>query len=348
MAETNTAKRRQRWSEVAANKLGAREQAFVPEGSWTETPEALNSTALHDERPTAGPSSSSSHPMTSSPDFVPLASVQASDLLEHQLNDLFSYPAPQAEIVDDPSPVLGQPNFSAIRDHATVQERRPPQQQISLDPPTPHDIAPPSPPIDPNIIELLGFDPSSPLVTQLAAPAPYLPLLSQPSALFHTTFASTPAQMRYFNHYLTVIMPYQWIFERRPLSDLVTPLAFANPLVFESVNALAALHMGSKRHRRRKIQSPPSSRVAAMSDDVEDPDLAVAEATLQRSIASLKSIPFNELGSLEMIVAAMSISSFHLFDGGNRKGWKEAVALCRKSLAAIVHRSLVCAKDGTP
>lgn len=212
--------------------------------------------------------------------------------------------------------------------------------------PPPMDTAPSSPLVDPNVISLLGFDPSSPLATQLVAPVPYLPLLSQPSAIFHTTFASTSAQMRYFNHYLKVIMPYQWIFERRALSDLVTPLAFANPLVFNSVNALAALHMGSKRHRRRR-QIADTPWLAPGTDDVEDPDLAVAETTLQRSLAMLKTIPFNDLGSHEIIVAAMSTSSFHLFDGGNRRGWKEAVALCRKCLAAMIQRSLALAADGS-
>jgi hypothetical protein len=141
-------------------------------------------------------------------------------------------------------------------------------------------------------------------------------------------------------------MPYQWIFERRPLSDLVTPLAFTNPLVFESVNALAALHMGSKRHRRRRLP-PVSGRLVTITEGLEDPDLVVAETTMQRSAVALKNVPFAELGTQEMIIAAMCISSFHLFDGGSRRGWKEAVALCRKCLGAIVQKSLVCAEDGT-
>lgn len=343
MAETHTARRRQRWSQVAASRLGKRD-AVYPEESWTAAAE--RSAPPIEAVATAGPSSaSSSNPAiaSSSPEIPPLSTIRnRQDSLEQQLNGLFTYPAPQAEIVDDPSPQLAQTSNSLLQDQGDSSLH------MTLTPRPPIDTAPPSPPIDPNLIALLGFDPSSPLVTQLSTPAPYMPLISQPSALWHTTFASSPAQMRYFHHYLTVIMPYQWIFERRALTDLVSPLAFANPLVFESVNALAALHISSKRHRRRKIQSPSSPRLVAINDNAEDPDLAVAEATLHRSIARLKTMPFNDLGSHEMIVAAMSISSFHLFDGGNRKGWKEAVALCRKSLAAIVHRSLVCATDGTP
>lgn len=141
-------------------------------------------------------------------------------------------------------------------------------------------------------------------------------------------------------------MPYQWIFERRPLSDLVTPLAFANPLVFESVNALAALHMGSKRHQRRNVV-PVLGRLVTISEGLDDPDLAAAETTMQRGAVALKNAPFSDLGTHEMVIAAMCISSFHLFDGGRRRGWKEAVALCRKCLGAIVQKSLVCGVDGT-
>ncbi|KLT40037.1 hypothetical protein CC85DRAFT_165168 [Cutaneotrichosporon oleaginosum] len=195
--------------------------------------------------------------------------------------------------------------------------------------------------LDSELAALLGREASELLSTH----TPYLPLLTEPSAVY-TPFFSSPAQMRYLNHYLTVIMPYQWIFERGPLSDLVTPLAFSHPLVCESVSALAALHIGSTRQRHCRRQRL-SRRLVTISEGVTDPDLAVAQLSTQRSAAVLSRVPLHELGTHEMVVAAMCISSFHLFDGGSRPGWRVAVALCRKCLGAIVQRSLVCEADGT-
>lgn len=246
------------------------------------------------------------------------------------LADLWAYPIPQSQMVDD-YPVAQQ----AVHDPLGMQAMT-----------TPHafNSGPTSPLVDPDFLALLGFA-APPVVVQPQA-ATYFPLLHQPTTTFSTSFPTTPANMRFFHHYLTVIMPYQWIFERKVLSDLVTGLAFTNPLVFESLIALAALHMGAKRRwRRPAIQnqnqassSSSSSRITALPDG-NDPDLAVAESSLQLSIQGLKQVPFNDIGSHEMVVAAMSVSSFHLFDGGNRKGWREAVELCRKSLAAVLQGS---------
>jgi hypothetical protein len=110
------------------------------------------------------------------------------DSLEQQLEGLFSYPAPQG-IVDDPSPVPAQlgSTTSLTLSTSTAEPDASPLTRSR------------SPSLDPDLVALLGFDPSSALVSEFAARTPYLPLVSQPSALYHTTFASTPEQMRYFN-----------------------------------------------------------------------------------------------------------------------------------------------------
>lgn len=115
-------------------------------------------------------------------------------------------------------------------------------------------------------------------------------------------------------------MPYQWLFERRALADLVAPLAYADEAVFESLVALGALHVGSRR---------------ALVGGAVDTD--TAQQSLQRSIASMAALPPERLARHETIVAAMSISSFYLFAGGNRSGWPAAVRTCRTCLAAVQH-----------
>ncbi len=111
------------------------------------------------------------------------------DSLEQQLEGLFSYPAPQG-IVDDPSPIPVPPATTVNLSLST---------SIAECDASPLITRARSPSLDPDLVALLGFDPSSALVSEFAARTPYLPLLSQPPALYHTTFASTPEQMRYFN-----------------------------------------------------------------------------------------------------------------------------------------------------
>jgi len=239
--------------------------------------------------------------------------------LFNDLSDFLSYPAPQAEMVDvvnTPIPLPAQGQAADVLNNST-QDAIAAQSQS------------PSPPggqlIDPAFLTLLGIGTQTQEVQQT-----FFPLVSQPSSAYGTAFSSSTSDMRYFHHYLTVIMPYQWIFERKVLSDVVGTLAFTNPVVFESLTALAALHMGSKRKR-----SMAAAQITYV-DDTSNTDLAFAETALQRSLHNLRKINFNQFGSQDMVVAAMSVSSFHLFDGGNRKGWTEAVDLCRKSLAAIL------------
>lgn len=132
--------------------------------------------------------------------------------------------------------------------------------------------------------------------------------------------------MRYFDHYLKVILPYQYPFDRQTMVDLIAPLAFTNSVVFASVTSMAALHMGSKRQRRR----PGASHRLP----IPDTDVEFAETSLRHNVTQLKTMPLARFDTHEMIVATMAVTSFHLFDGGNRKGWRESVDLCRRCLAS--------------
>ncbi|EKD04787.1 hypothetical protein A1Q2_00898 [Trichosporon asahii var. asahii CBS 8904] len=212
-------------------------------------------------------------------------------------------PASTSTAVDIPDPVSQQPPVSDA-DPNHIIPRTPPSSAALLD----------------ELAQLLpaataaGQD-LDPALVRLLCP----PLIPQPAAQY-TAFTASQTSLRYFQHYLTVIMPYQWLFERRALADLVAPLAYADEAVFESLVALGALHVGSRR---------------ALVGGAVDTD--TAQQSLQRSIASMAALPPERLGRHETIVAAMSISSFYLFAGGNRSGWPNAVRTCRACLSAVQH-----------
>lgn len=188
MADAHTALRRQRWTEAATSTLrarGAAENIGVATAYSRDQPEPA-------DPPLASINGFSEIHSSPAPRLV--RTTADSHFLEQQLDGLFSYPAPQ-DIVDDPSPLPGP--------EASVDSLPLSTSHVGSNS-SPLDISPRSPPLDPDLVELLGFDPSSALVSQFAARTPYLPLLSQPSALYHTTFASTPEQMRYFNREVTI------------------------------------------------------------------------------------------------------------------------------------------------
>lgn len=151
-----------------------------------------------------------------------------------------------------------------------------------------------------------------PALVQLLCP------LQQPTPSY-TAFTASETSMRYFAHYLSIILPFQWPFERAALSAEVTPMAFTDPVVFETLTALGALHMGSRR---------------GVSGSVE---LGEAEGALLRSVRGLQLTPVAKMGRHEVIVAAMGVASFYLFAGGHGPGWRGAIAMCRRCLAAVAY-----------
>ncbi|KAL1409299.1 hypothetical protein Q8F55_003278 [Vanrija albida] len=195
--------------------------------------------------------------------------------------------------------------------------------------PHPIDMAVPLPGVesdlDHELISLLGLDHSSLAMTLNPNPS-YYPLLTQPSTTYGLSIPTPSHDMRYFDHYLKVILPFQYPFDRKVMVDLIAPLAFTNSVVFASVTSMAALHMGSKRRRRR----PGTSLEAPMTDT----DVQFAETSLRHNVSQIKTMPLARFDTHEMIVATMAVTSFHLFDGGNRNGWRESVELCRRCLAS--------------
>ncbi|WRT70443.1 uncharacterized protein IL334_007441 [Kwoniella shivajii] len=188
---------------------------------------------------------------------------------------------------------------------------------------------PTSPIIDPDILNLLGLAPTN------ESAQPYYPLYPQvPNTLWFPCPVNTQSEdMRYFHHYLTVILPLQYRFDNQPISDLVAPLALQHPGLLQALSSIAALHISRKRYPRSGNTTPSAI------NNYADPDDVFARTTLQATLKQLKSVPAADLGTDEFILAALTANSFNLFDGGEDKGWVETAELCRRCLTAVLYRS---------
>ncbi|WWC91482.1 uncharacterized protein L201_006428 [Kwoniella dendrophila CBS 6074] len=192
-----------------------------------------------------------------------------------------------------------------------------------------------SPLIDPDILNLLGLGPP----TKPMQPDNYFPLYPQlPNTLwfpYPSTLESRESleDMRYFHHYLTVILPLTYRFDNQPISDLVAPLALQNPRVLQAFSAIAALHISSKKTPHLLTNA---NLMQGTMEPVPNADDVFARTTIQATIRELQSLPAAELGSDDSILAALSANSFNLFDGGESKSWVETAELCRRCLAAVL------------
>ncbi|WWC71791.1 uncharacterized protein I206_105750 [Kwoniella pini CBS 10737] len=212
-----------------------------------------------------------------------------------------------------------------------------PSIETPLEPYVP-DSAISSPLIDPDILTLLGLvPPSKPSALQPDLHFPLCPQLPNtlwfpyPSA-FETIDGTQ--DMRYFHHYLTVILPLQYRFDNQPMSDLVAPVALQNPRVLQALSAIAALHMS---HKKRPQAVPKGDIPWEYSHLYPNTDDVFARNIIQSTVRELKSIPAAELGTDGSILAALSANSFNLFDGGENKSWTETADLCRRCLAAVLN-----------
>ncbi|OCF74199.1 hypothetical protein I204_04569 [Kwoniella mangroviensis CBS 8886] len=196
-----------------------------------------------------------------------------------------------------------------------------------------------SPLIDPDILNLLGLVPPNKPTTD----DPYFPLYPQlPNTLWFPYPSALESRenledMRYFHHYLTVILPLQFRFDNQPISDLVAPLALQNPRVLQALSAIAALHIATKKRRQPILLDRFVGEDSVNSHPLPNPDDVFARTTIQAIIKDLKSVPSSELGSDDSILAALSANSFNLFDGGENKDWVETAELCRRCLAAVLN-----------
>nr|XP_019044396.1 hypothetical protein I302_07680 [Kwoniella bestiolae CBS 10118]OCF23326.1 hypothetical protein I302_07680 [Kwoniella bestiolae CBS 10118] len=195
-----------------------------------------------------------------------------------------------------------------------------------------------SPLIDPDILNLLGLVPP----TKPSDDNAYFPLYPQlPNTLWFPYPSALESRenledMRYFHHYLTVILPLQFRFDNQPISDLVAPLALQNPRVLQAFSAIAALHIAHKKRRQPILMDGNIGADHASSHNIPNSDDVFARTTIQAIIRELKSVPTSELGSDDSILAALSANSFNLFDGGETKSWVETAELCRRCLTAVL------------
>ncbi|EIW66654.1 hypothetical protein TREMEDRAFT_65037 [Tremella mesenterica DSM 1558] len=210
--------------------------------------------------------------------------------------------------------------------------------------------------LDPEFLSLLGFSPSYPLQYPPFPGTLMFPFMNNPAVKDLSDDTPTPRptpDIRYFHHYLEVVMPLQYKFDIQSISSLVTPLAFTHPAVFSSLCAIAALHMSAHRrikaisnnpqidNRREDLSRPYlTSRVSTRlrpeiptrmkEATTDDEDLKFARQAINSTIEELRVTPSAEMTSDKAVVAAITASSFYLFDGGNKKGWRETAGHVRR------------------
>ncbi|WWC64341.1 uncharacterized protein I303_106951 [Kwoniella dejecticola CBS 10117] len=318
--ETKSAKMRDHWAARAASVAAKDEEGlstFSPEGSIEYNDQAgfVSNTAISANAPSFQPSI----PSMTSTEFPPTATS--------------SRPFPSQQYSYSGGPIRNGYHTQ----HTTIPISATSHQPIeeSIDPYVPQSAVS-SPLIDPDILTLLGLVPPSRTTAQTEA---YFPLCPQlPNTLwfpYPSTFTTEDGSedMRYFHHYLTVILPLTYRFDNQPISDLVAPLALQNPRVLQAFSAIAALHIAHKKRPQAFIDGDVAQNSSIPYSNADD---IFARNTIQATIRELKSIPSAELGTDDSILAALSANSFNLFDGGESKSWVETADLCRRCLAAVL------------
>jgi len=169
-------------------------------------------------------------------------------------------------------------------------------------------------------------------------PTTDLPLLSVFSPSVYG--AADNRHVEYLHHYISVVLPLQYRFGSRQLTDLIGPLAMTRKEVLTSAASLAALHLVAQ--RTQKPLSLPTSWTAAdeaIDDGTGDRDTLIAKSTHRRSIERLRFLSSEDLTSEDVIVSALFAISFHLFSGGTSREWREVMLTSQRCLSAALSAS---------
>jgi hypothetical protein len=189
-----------------------------------------------------------------------------------------------------------------------------------------------------------GFTPTPgpppPPMQSFAEPDPTidLPLLSVFSPSVYG--AADNRHVEYLHHYLNQVLPRQYRFGQRQLTDLIGPLAMTRKEVLTSAASLAALHLVAQ--RTQKPMSLPTSWTAAdeaIDEGTYDNDTLIATSAHRRSIERLRFISSEDLTSEDVIVSALFAISFHLFSGGTSREWREVMQTSQRCLSAALSAS---------
>jgi hypothetical protein len=165
-------------------------------------------------------------------------------------------------------------------------------------------------------IPLPTLDPFSPFQS-------FIPPAITPPMLFESAPSlNESSDIQYLHHYLNVVLPLQYRFSTRVMSDYLAPLALSRPSVLGAVSALAALHMAAYRTKRLA--------------PLDDRDVQFAKGAYEKVMDTLRIIPVDDFRNEDVIVSAMFATSFHAFSGGTEKGWREATAVCQRCLEALL------------
>ena len=190
-----------------------------------------------------------------------------------------------------------------------------------------------------------GFTPT-PTPAPITAPQGYiepdprtdLPLLSVVSPSVYG--AADNRHVEYLHHYLNVVLPLQYRFGSRQLTDLIGPLAMTRKEVLTSAASLAALHLVAQRtHKPLNLPTSWTAADEAIDDGTGDRDTLIAKSTHRRSIESLRFLSSEDLTSEDTIVSALFAISFHLFSGGTSREWREVMLTSQRCLSAALSAS---------
>ena len=190
-----------------------------------------------------------------------------------------------------------------------------------------------------------GFTPT-PTPAPTAVPQGYnepdprtdLPLLSVVSPSVYG--AADNRHVEYLHHYLNVVLPLQYRFGSRQLTDLIGPLAMTRKEVLTSAASLAALHLVAQRtHKPLNLPTSWTAADEAIDDGTGDRDTLIAKSTHRRSIERLRFLSSEDLTSEDTIVSALFAISFHLFSGGTSREWREVMLTSQRCLSAALSAS---------
>lgn len=169
-------------------------------------------------------------------------------------------------------------------------------------------------------------------------PTTDLPLLSVFSPSVYG--AADNRHVEYLHHYLNVVLPLQYRFGSRQLTDLIGPLAMTRKEVLTSAASLAALHLVAQRtHKPLNLPTSWTAADEAIDDGTGDHDTLIAKSTHRRSIERLRFLSSEDLTSEDTIVSALFAISFHLFSGGTSREWREVMLTSQRCLSAALSAS---------
>lgn len=188
------------------------------------------------------------------------------------------------------------------------------------------------------------FNPSSlPLSQQYPSPTAdptYLSVFAPPpgtaiassSSTAVATHAPVPLgpelDFKYLHHYLTIVLPLQYRFKIKAMSECIAPLAMSDPEIFKSASCLAALHWSASKYRC--LPSLPESP-EGMSGDTE---AIIAQTMHKNNLDRLRVTTSEKLTDEAVILPALFALSYYLFLGGTSHEWADILALARRCLAA--------------